>query len=179
MIDDKGQVPTKWIDPALPFDLVEATVAIRDAFVRIGGDTGTWGNCWVAAALLGTRARDLGYQAEWESAALHNVSFHMLVGVGRWMFDPTAEQIGFPGPVAFERPNWDLFYAELAPGPESEVSEFWGISGEIPPLTEARLLEHLYEFSPDSGRALLQAAELHRLAPTFEEEVRAMESERQ
>lgn len=146
-------ISSHWIDAEAPFELVKATVAIRNALDE------TWvglpGNGWVAAGLLGLRARELGFDAEWRSVA-YLEGFHILLSAGRWMFDPTAEQFGYPGPVVLEFPDWELFYDEPDPGPNSDVV---GGVPDVPPLSESGVEELiLNHFDLDEGRRLARAA---------------------
>ena len=127
----------QWIDPGAPFELVEAMVQIRNALAK--SPYGLLARCWEASGLLGLRARDLGYPAEWQPAKALG-GFHLLLASGRWMFDPTAEQFGLAGPTAFEAPDWEWFVDELDPGPGSKVL---GGVPEVPPLSEPAVVDLL------------------------------------
>ncbi|MFN8113157.1 MAG: hypothetical protein U0R51_08150 [Solirubrobacterales bacterium] len=158
----------RWIDPVAPFDLVYATVAVRDALAapepayhNLGG------TCREAA-----RALALGLQRHgWDATCLPASRLgddHLVALVGDWVLDPTAEQFGPDGPWVcriHDLPHPDY---ELTPDPE------WRIEP-----TEPDLIELMAEWgSCEETRSLLSATGLTALEEPIYELDEAFTAER-
>jgi len=101
----------EWIDPEAPFELVELTALMRDAYMRLD-DHGVSGNCWEASGLVALAARQRGFpEATWEAVSQRG-DHHVVCRAGKWWCDPTSEQFGFDGPWVFETVDLGLFFDE-------------------------------------------------------------------
>jgi hypothetical protein len=105
---------TEWIDPDAPFELVELTALIRNAYMRLG-DVGVGGNCQEASGLVALAARQRGFpEATWEAVSVRGDD-HVVCRAGRWWCDPTIEQFGYDGPWVFETVDRELFFDDCWP----------------------------------------------------------------
>jgi hypothetical protein len=104
----------RWIDPEAPFELVEPTALIRDAYASLDGHR-VDSNCWEASGLIALAARQRGFpEATWEAVSQHGDD-HVVCRAGKWWCDPTSEQFGYDGPWVFETIDFGLFFDERRP----------------------------------------------------------------
>ena len=134
------------LDAHAPFELVEATVAVRNAFAdpaSLGDDTNhagyaLGGRCREASDAHALGLNRVGWNARCMFASRYGDG-HTVVLAGRWLLDPTAEQFGAEGPYVYSLSELpDPWYA-LEPEPDttfaaSEAALIGGLAGDFKEL---------------------------------------------